>query len=94
MIVVVDIEVVRTVMSTEGLQDVRHIDMVEITLPQGGLLMVEGQEGKGPSHLHILLIVEGQEGNGPDHLRILLIVWTGLMVIEADEVDGTWWAAI
>lgn len=94
MIVVVDIEVVRDVMSTGGLQGVHHIDMAGITLlPQGDLLMVEGQEGKGPGHLHILLMVEGQERNGLDHLHILLlIVRTGLMLIEADEADGTWLA--
>lgn len=85
---VVDIVVVQAVMSTGGLQGAHLIDMAGITLlPQGDLLMVEGQEGKGLDPLHILHIAEGRERNGLDHhLPILLTVLTGLM--QAGEADG------
>lgn len=56
--IVAHTEVVLAVMSTGGLQGAHHIDMAGTTLlPQGDLLLVEGQEGIVLCHLCILLIV-------------------------------------
>lgn len=70
--IVVDIEVVLVVMTmgTGGLLGARHIEVVGITLPLLGALL--------------LLTLEDQEGIELGHLRIhlILVLQTGTMLIE------------
>ena len=61
MVTVEGIVVVVMTMAIAGLQGARRIEVVVITL-QGVRLMVEGQEGSGQGHFHILLMVVAQKG--------------------------------